>query len=257
MGHFHVLTSWMLSWGIYPNKPCRICCQVRVAVHSAGVNFGDLLMVQGKYQESLPLPFVPGTYYCVSEGHFTYCTLILLYYCVPEGHSSYCTTVSQKDTHPTVLLCPRRTLILLYYCVPEGHSSYCTTVSQKDTHPTVLLCPRRTLILLYYCVPEGHSSYCTTVSQKDTHPTVLLCPRRTLILLYYCVPEGHSSYCTTVSQKGTPSQSNLIKENHSLAVLHAPWNCSDFFFGCHSHAGNEKPLAMASVSTDIVLLNDD
>ena len=217
-----MLTSWMLSWGIYPNKPCRICCQVRVAVHSAGVNFGDLLMVQGKYQESLPLPFVPGTYYCVSEGHFTYCTLILL-----------------------------------YYCVPEGHSSYCTTVSQKDTHPTVLLCPRRTLILLYYCVPEGHSSYCTTVSQKDTHPTVLLCPRRTLILLYYCVPEGHSSYCTTVSQKGTPSQSNLIKENHSLAVLHAPWNCSDFFFGCHSHAGNEKPLAMASVSTDIVLLNDD
>jgi NADPH:quinone reductase len=33
---------------------------VRVAVHAAGVNFGDALMVAGKYQEKPPLPFTPG-----------------------------------------------------------------------------------------------------------------------------------------------------------------------------------------------------
>ena len=33
---------------------------VRVAVHAIGVNFADLLIVQGKYQEKPPLPFIPG-----------------------------------------------------------------------------------------------------------------------------------------------------------------------------------------------------
>jgi len=33
---------------------------VRVAVHAIGVNFADLLIVQGKYQEKPPLPFSPG-----------------------------------------------------------------------------------------------------------------------------------------------------------------------------------------------------
>lgn len=33
---------------------------VRVAVHAIGVNFADLLIVQGKYQEKPPLPFTPG-----------------------------------------------------------------------------------------------------------------------------------------------------------------------------------------------------
>jgi NADPH2:quinone reductase len=33
---------------------------VRVAVHAVGVNFADLLIVQGKYQEKPPLPFSPG-----------------------------------------------------------------------------------------------------------------------------------------------------------------------------------------------------
>lgn len=32
----------------------------RVAVHAAGVNFGDTLMVAGKYQEKPPFPFTPG-----------------------------------------------------------------------------------------------------------------------------------------------------------------------------------------------------
>src|SRR5258708_35624324 len=32
----------------------------RVAVHAAGVNFGDTLMIAGKYQEKPPLPFTPG-----------------------------------------------------------------------------------------------------------------------------------------------------------------------------------------------------
>lgn len=34
--------------------------QVRIRVHAAGVNFPDLLMVAGHYQEKPPLPFVPG-----------------------------------------------------------------------------------------------------------------------------------------------------------------------------------------------------
>src|SRR5258708_23827356 len=33
---------------------------VRVAVHAIGVNFADLLIVQGKYQEKPALPFSPG-----------------------------------------------------------------------------------------------------------------------------------------------------------------------------------------------------
>src|SRR5260370_15726612 len=32
----------------------------RVAVHAAGVNCGDTLMVAGKYQEKPPFPFTPG-----------------------------------------------------------------------------------------------------------------------------------------------------------------------------------------------------
>jgi NADPH2:quinone reductase len=32
----------------------------RVAVHAAGVNFGDTLMIAGKYQEKPPFPFTPG-----------------------------------------------------------------------------------------------------------------------------------------------------------------------------------------------------
>ncbi|MEQ8700265.1 MAG: alcohol dehydrogenase catalytic domain-containing protein, partial [Bauldia litoralis] len=34
--------------------------QVRLRVRAAGVNFPDLLMVKGQYQEKPPLPFVPG-----------------------------------------------------------------------------------------------------------------------------------------------------------------------------------------------------
>ena len=33
---------------------------VRVAVHAAGINFGDTLMIEGKYQEKPPFPFTPG-----------------------------------------------------------------------------------------------------------------------------------------------------------------------------------------------------
>ncbi|WP_027136207.1 NADPH:quinone oxidoreductase family protein [Geminicoccus roseus] len=35
-------------------------CHVRIAVAAAGVNFADLLMLEGRYQERPPLPFVPG-----------------------------------------------------------------------------------------------------------------------------------------------------------------------------------------------------
>ncbi len=34
--------------------------QVRVAVHAVGLNFPDLLMIAGRYQERPPLPFTPG-----------------------------------------------------------------------------------------------------------------------------------------------------------------------------------------------------
>ncbi|HEY6305126.1 MAG TPA: NADPH:quinone oxidoreductase family protein [Candidatus Angelobacter sp.] len=34
---------------------------VRVAVHAAGINFADLLLVSGQYQEKPPLPFTPGS----------------------------------------------------------------------------------------------------------------------------------------------------------------------------------------------------
>src|ERR1700709_1694022 len=41
--------------------PARLMrAQVRVAIHAAGINFPDILMVAGKYQLKPPLPFTPG-----------------------------------------------------------------------------------------------------------------------------------------------------------------------------------------------------
>lgn len=34
--------------------------QVRIRVHACGINFPDLLLVEGKYQDKPPLPFIPG-----------------------------------------------------------------------------------------------------------------------------------------------------------------------------------------------------
>jgi NADPH2:quinone reductase len=34
---------------------------VRIRVAAGSVNFADTLLVQGKYQEKLPLPFIPGS----------------------------------------------------------------------------------------------------------------------------------------------------------------------------------------------------
>ena len=34
--------------------------EVRIDVHACGINFPDILIVQGKYQVKLPLPFIPG-----------------------------------------------------------------------------------------------------------------------------------------------------------------------------------------------------
>ncbi|HEX7476275.1 MAG TPA: NADPH:quinone oxidoreductase family protein [Polyangiales bacterium] len=42
-----------------PSKPLGPG-QVRIAVHAAGVNFPDVLMIQGKYQFKPPFPFAPG-----------------------------------------------------------------------------------------------------------------------------------------------------------------------------------------------------
>ena len=38
----------------------KIFHKVRLRIHSVGVNFGDILMVQGQYQEKPHLPFTPG-----------------------------------------------------------------------------------------------------------------------------------------------------------------------------------------------------
>jgi len=43
-----------------PPPPMRAGA-VRVAVHAAGINFADLLLVSGQYQEKPPLPFTPGS----------------------------------------------------------------------------------------------------------------------------------------------------------------------------------------------------
>ena len=43
-----------------PSKPLA-AGQVRIAVHAAGVNFPDVLMIEGKYQFKPPFPFAPGS----------------------------------------------------------------------------------------------------------------------------------------------------------------------------------------------------
>ena len=40
--------------------------QVKVAVHTAGINFGDILKLVGQYQEKPTLPFSPGRGLCRS-----------------------------------------------------------------------------------------------------------------------------------------------------------------------------------------------
>jgi NADPH2:quinone reductase len=42
-----------------PSPPIRDG-HVRIAVHAAGINFADLLLVSGQYQEKPPFPFTPG-----------------------------------------------------------------------------------------------------------------------------------------------------------------------------------------------------
>jgi NADPH2:quinone reductase len=49
-----------LSLEEIPSKPLR-AGQVRIAVHAAGVNFPDVLMIEGKYQFKPPFPFAPGS----------------------------------------------------------------------------------------------------------------------------------------------------------------------------------------------------
>src|SRR5947209_18942321 len=42
-----------------PSPPMREG-SVRIAVHAAGINFADLLLISGQYQEKPPFPFTPG-----------------------------------------------------------------------------------------------------------------------------------------------------------------------------------------------------
>ena len=55
------------------DRPEPAAGEVLVQIHACGVNFGDLLIVDGKYQEKRPLPFTPGmevaaTVRAVGEG---------------------------------------------------------------------------------------------------------------------------------------------------------------------------------------------
>jgi len=47
-------------------KPEPRAGEVRVKVHTCGINFGDTLIVQGKYQEKFDLPFSPGMEICAT-----------------------------------------------------------------------------------------------------------------------------------------------------------------------------------------------
>ncbi|OUS07100.1 zinc-binding dehydrogenase [Rhodobacterales bacterium 52_120_T64] len=46
--------------------PVPTAGQVRVRIHTCGINFGDTLIVQGKYQEKFDLPFSPGMEICAT-----------------------------------------------------------------------------------------------------------------------------------------------------------------------------------------------
>ncbi len=46
------------------NLPEPAAGEVRVRVHTCGINFGDTLIVQGKYQEKFDMPFSPGMEIC-------------------------------------------------------------------------------------------------------------------------------------------------------------------------------------------------
>lgn len=48
-----------LVLGELPSRPLGPG-EVRVAIHAAGINFADTLMIAGQYQERPPLPFAPG-----------------------------------------------------------------------------------------------------------------------------------------------------------------------------------------------------
>lgn len=47
-------------------RPKPAAGEVLVKVHSCGINFGDTLIVQGKYQEKFDLPFTPGMEICAT-----------------------------------------------------------------------------------------------------------------------------------------------------------------------------------------------
>lgn len=47
-------------------RPEPAAGEVQVRVHTCGINFGDTLIVQGKYQEKFDLPFTPGMEMCAT-----------------------------------------------------------------------------------------------------------------------------------------------------------------------------------------------
>lgn len=60
----HELCKPMTLQEVPVPKPAK--GEVLVKVHSCGINFGDTLIVQGKYQEKFDLPFTPGMEICAT-----------------------------------------------------------------------------------------------------------------------------------------------------------------------------------------------
>lgn len=63
--HAYVVTSagnasFSMNWNLPEPAPNEL----RVEVSASGLNFADLLMIQGTYQDTPPLPFVPGLEIC-------------------------------------------------------------------------------------------------------------------------------------------------------------------------------------------------
>ena len=54
-----------------------ILFKVRIAVHSCGINFADILMCLGKYQDKPNLPFIPGMFYNCRINELLWMPLLL------------------------------------------------------------------------------------------------------------------------------------------------------------------------------------
>lgn len=95
--------------------------QVRVAVHHSAINFADMLATQGKYQDSFPLPYTPGSVLfctsCYSDAAITYMCCFITQY-DPYWPPSSCT-----------LLIGISSLVSLWLIISDSQSQLaCTSI---------------------------------------------------------------------------------------------------------------------------------